>query len=561
MLLEEFSVTNYRSITSAHKIPLKDSTVLIGKNNEGKSNILKALQVAMNLLQDHANGTINKGVWTAPTDNRRYEWKRDFPIQFQQRKNNIQTVFKLVFLLNDTEILEFKKEIGCNLNGSLPLHIKIGKENETEIKVVKTGKNTKSLSTQSAKIAKFIAHKIHFNYIPAIRTDDEALELISAMVSRELRALEKEDEYLNALATITSLQKPILNNIAERVHKALSEFLPNIKSVQIDIPESARRVAFRRDFGLIIDDGIPTHIELKGDGVKSLAVLGLLKSHNLRNGASILAIEEPESHLHPGAIHQVNEIIEALTKEYQVLISTHNPLFVNRTSPKSNIIVDSGNAVPAKNISSIRDLLGIKASDNLTNANFVLVVEGAEDIVALKAILPVQSESIAKALKNNLLVIEEIGGASNLSYKLSMLKNSLCLTHVLLDNDQAGKTAYAKASSAGLADVSSVTFVNCMGMDESEFEDCIKVSVYKDEILEQFGVDLDYGKFNGKNKWSSRMELTFKHHGKPWDDTILKRLKYVLANAVSKKPKDSLDENKRHSIDAMIKSLEKMIKT
>ena len=47
MDLIEFSVTNFRSITTAHKIKLQDFTVLVGKNNEGKSNLLNALNAAM----------------------------------------------------------------------------------------------------------------------------------------------------------------------------------------------------------------------------------------------------------------------------------------------------------------------------------------------------------------------------------------------------------------------------------------------------------------------------------------------------------------------------------
>jgi len=45
MQLVNFSVTNYRSITKAHKINLQNITVLVGRNNEGKSNILMALNV------------------------------------------------------------------------------------------------------------------------------------------------------------------------------------------------------------------------------------------------------------------------------------------------------------------------------------------------------------------------------------------------------------------------------------------------------------------------------------------------------------------------------------
>lgn len=47
MELVNFSVTNFRSITKAHKVSVSDTTVLIGRNNEGKSNLLRALDVAM----------------------------------------------------------------------------------------------------------------------------------------------------------------------------------------------------------------------------------------------------------------------------------------------------------------------------------------------------------------------------------------------------------------------------------------------------------------------------------------------------------------------------------
>ena len=54
MKLVSFSVTNYRSITKAHKIAIGQYTVLLGKNNEGKSNISNALNCAMNILRAHS---------------------------------------------------------------------------------------------------------------------------------------------------------------------------------------------------------------------------------------------------------------------------------------------------------------------------------------------------------------------------------------------------------------------------------------------------------------------------------------------------------------------------
>lgn len=561
MQLVNFSATNYRSITAAHRIALSNVTVLIGKNNEGKSNLLRALEAAMLLLRQHATSEIGKNRRTYLGDTEHYIWKRDFPIQLQNRRAVTQTILKLEFLLDDAECIEFKQEIGSNLNGSLPLEIRVGKDQEPTIRLVKSGKGTKALTTKSAAVARFIAQRIYFNYIPAVRTDSATIDLINSMLSQELRSLEKDDQYLKALETIAELQQPILDELAARVQVPLQEFLPSIKSVKLEISEVSRRYSLRQNVSVVVDDGTATSLEHKGDGVKSLAALGLLKSKNARKGASILAIEEPESHLHPAAIHQVNEIIQSIAKTSQVIITTHNPLFVDRLDVKSNIIVTDGAATAAKSIASIRDLLGIKASDNLTHANYALVVEGEEDAFALKALLPALSEKIGKALKNNFLIIEPIGGAGNLSYKLSLLKNSLCATHTLLDGDDAGRNAYAKAEKDSLVSVASCTFINCMGMAEAEFEDCIDLDIYKDAVLTELGVDLASPKFRGNDKWSQRLRTTFLDQGKPFSDLLSARTKYVVASAINRNPRNALNKHKRNSIDALVSALERMVKS
>jgi putative ATP-dependent endonuclease of OLD family len=559
--LISFSATNYRSITAAHKIAFSNVTVLIGRNNEGKSNLLRALEAAMAILQRHALTDSGKSRAYYLSDTKPYVWKRDFPIQLQARRSSTQTILKVEFQLDESECLEFKSELGPTLNGSLPLEIKIGKDQEPQIRLVKSGKGTKSLASKSSAIARFIAQRIHFNYIPAVRTDSTTIELIGSLLSQELRILEKDERYLQALTTIAELQQPVLDELAARVQGPLQEFLPSISSVKLEISESGRKYSLRRDVNVVVDDGTPTNLEYKGDGVKSLAALGLLKSQNARTGASILAIEEPESHLHPAAIHQVNDIIQSISQTSQVILTTHNPLFVDRANVKSNIIVSDGGATPAKSISAIRDLLGIKASDNLTHANYALIVEGDEDAIAMKSLLPVLSEKIAKALKNNLLIVEPIGGAGNLSYKLSLLKNSLCATHALLDGDSAGREGYQKAEKDSLISVASCTFITCNGMKEAEFEDCINIDLYKDIILTELGVDLTTSKFRGNIKWSQRLRTVFLDQGKLFDDALCAKAKYLVANAIAKNPRLALNEHKRNSIDALVAALERLVRS
>ncbi len=210
MQLTQFSATNYRSITSAHKITFANVTILIGRNNEGKSNLLRALEAAMALLKQHALSSQSR-IRRTYTGDAVYQWQRDFPVQFQHRRTATQTILKLEFLLDEDECREFKEEIGSSINGSLLLEIKIGKDQEPQIRLVKSGKNTTALAAKSSQIARFVANRIHFNYIPAVRTDNTTIELISGLLSQELRTLENDTRYLKALTTIADLQRPILD--------------------------------------------------------------------------------------------------------------------------------------------------------------------------------------------------------------------------------------------------------------------------------------------------------------------------------------------------------------
>lgn len=552
MKLILFSVTNYRSVTKAHKIEIKDKTVLVGKNNEGKSNILKALNLSMEILIKHSR--------PSPFIKIPYNWQVDFPIQLQSRKSGLQSIFRLQFELNESELVEFTDKIGSKLNGIIEIEIKIDRESKFEITVPKKGKNATALTTKSSKIANFISQRIGFNYIPTIRTENHVIRIIQESLDQELATLEHDEDYIKSMKKIADLQQELLDSIAERIKDPLTEFLPSIKNIRIYILEENRRMALRKNVDVIVDDGAPTSIQYKGDGVKSLAALAMLKNKKNIKAASIIAIEEPESHLHPSAIHQLNEVINALSESNQVILTTHNPLFIARDNIKSNIVVDKGKAIPAKGIKEIRDVLGIKASDNLINASYVLVVEGEDDRISLNALLPGMSEHIGKALKNNILKIEEVGGAGNLAYKLSSLRNTLCTYHVLLDHDNAGIKAYESAEKSGLLAMKNTTFTICNGMTESEFEDCLNPDYYKSILNDEYGINLSVSEFKNKNKWSDRLKQVYLSQGKIWNENVEKRVKFSIANCINPDHDKALCKYKRTSIDALVKALEVMVK-
>lgn len=561
MRLIDFTVQNYRSITKAYKIRLQNLTVLIGKNNEGKSNLLMALNIAMQTIIYHCR--YKARIYT-PARNRRscdYDWDRDFPVQFKQRKNGLLSIFKLNFRLENDECTEFYRETGIRGNEDISIVIKFSKDNDPDITVPKRG--TSSYNNKSKEIAEFISKRIYFNYIQAVRTDKMALDVLNDIIISELYILNKDSNYIEAWERIISMQQEVLNRIASQLIEPMSVFLPQIKDIKISMQKDDHYNRYMHsNIDVIIDDGTPTSISSKGDGIKSLVALAMLKDRSVNLGASIIAIEEPESHLHSGAIHNLIDVLNNIADNNQVIITSHNPLFVQQNSLKSNILVSEGTARTAKSISEIREILGVMPSDNLQNANNVFVVEGDEDKVALNKILSNLSEKISCALKSNNLVIKPLNGAGNLSHDLNDLRTCMCNYFVLMDNDDAGRQAIEKAINNNLLKESQYKYTTCPGSKDSEFEDCLKKDIYEDIIRSEFGVDINAKGFRTREKWSDRMRDTFVFYGKSWDDTIEKKVKYLVADAIPEKIdnlSDVLIEQKSGFIDGIVLSLEKMI--
>jgi putative ATP-dependent endonuclease of OLD family len=228
----------------------------------------------------------------------------------------------------------------------------------------------------------------------------------------------------------------------------------------------------------------------------------------------ILLVEEPESHLHPKAIHQLREVLEDLRKENQIVVTTHCPLFVNRGNVASNFIVSKNQAVRARNLADIRDVLGVRASDNLRHAALVIVVEGPEDEKAIRALIGHYSPSLLAAMSNGSLAFEVLTGASKLPYALSLLQSFVCNYSIFLDDDEEGRRAYREAEQALLASSSNTTFAKCVELPETEFEDLLDPRFYAPYFQTKYGVDVTHRPFDEKKKWSDRIRFGIKTAGK-----------------------------------------------
>lgn len=571
MKLESFSVENFRSITTARKIPLSEYSLLIGANNEGKSNLLHALRVAMNVLVNwrHVVKTNRGGRTIRATSpyilSRRagYDWAQDFPIAKQKRSaKNKCTKITLEFSLTPEEIEEFSAEIGSRLNGALPIVVSFSPEG-AELSVSKPGHGGATLNKKSNKIANFISKRISFEYIPAIRTADKASSVISELLDRELAALEFDEEYSAALDKIQSIQDPIFKNLGDAIQKTVVGFLPTVSSVKIEPKREEQHRALRREINITVNDGQSTRLERKGDGVQSIVALAVMRFFSSRKesiGNNIIAIEEPESHLHPFAIHELRKVILEMADNNQIVLTSHSPLFVNPSKLENTVIVQGSRAKAAEHVGQIRDVLGVKFSDNLYNASVIGLVEGFDDVVALQKIMAARSKKIDAAFKSGTLILDHLSGASSLSQKASYYTASACQIQCLLDNDSAGVEAVNKALASKVIQNKDYNLTSTPGLPESELEDLYNIREYKSDFFDEFGVDIGKSAPGPKKlKWSDRTKRIFESSGKVWTKDIKDDTKHWLARFAAANPNKIIREETAQSLENFIKSIEKKL--
>jgi len=537
-----FSIKKYRSITKAYKVQLNDKSIFIGPNNEGKSNILHGLVLSLRTLNRVAYRRHNRKR-LMPNRYRStmydpelydYDWRRDFPVPLQDKQPHGSSEFVLEFVLTKEDRKDFRKDTKINLSSDLKLKLNFFNDGGYTYDVLMPGRAKKPLEQQYEQISRFLRTHINFQYIPAVRTTEYTINIVEQLLASELAILEEDDKYKKLLSDIERMQKPILNELSSKITKSISEFIPDVKKVSINTNRLRR--AIRQSCNVLIDDGIETDLEQKGDGIKSLTAISLVRHSSEKISKRkdlILAIEEPESHLHPRAIHRLSTVLSEISTVQQVILTTHSPLLADKVTLANNVLVNKSKARVARNIKEIRDILGVQVSDNLSTANWVLLVEGDVDKKILYTWIIAMSPELGHAFKTGKIIIDDLNGGTNLSYKLAQYKSLLCNTYVYLDDDTCGRASFDKAETKGLIGYDDVTFSICRGRRWSELEDLIEPTVYVDAIKEKFGVSLQGSSFaNTKKKWSDRVADIFRSKGKPWSEKIEMKVKNIVSDCV-----------------------------
>lgn len=461
MRLTRVALWNYRSYWTDDndpKYPLSADislapgvNYLVGPNNVGKSNLLRAIALALDptrevdLKVDRAAGK---------------SWGPQVVLEFDVGPDPKGKIKKL-----RDEVNEFEESMEGFQAPSLASQGKI----RYSVQIHDTWREEKFMTHDWDKIGKgaSASHKRK----RALETFHEVVRFVDIHSGEDLNALLDrgfKDILTNALVDEHSKAMKEAHTAREQYHEALGRvlrpvgkyiedrlrlYVPDIREVdpQPNLPPVRDALAQAQ---FIIEDAVKTSLDQKGTGVRG-AMLLLLMSFiaDSSKSAIVFGIEEPESFLHPDAHRQLGEGLERFTQrdDVSLLVTTHSPflfkpegkdlrnrIFVVRKDDEGRSTIEQDKKGKAR-----EDLLGSRALANLLDraeevpakAKMVLLVEGYFD----HAYLTLAAKKLGISLDGLHIVIGNSASNATLQAVTMAARHSPeRVVAVLFDHDENG---------------------------------------------------------------------------------------------------------------------------
>ncbi|MCF6096044.1 ATP-dependent endonuclease [Thermovorax subterraneus] len=249
----------------------------------------------------------------------------------------------------------------------------------------------------------------------------------------------KDDELKKAFLRVKEIADEVFSDVKQKISNG--SFNAAFPGTEILFQFSAdEKPDIYKNVVIYIDDGYKSLITDKGSGIQSATIIGLFSYYinyvNTKSSA-LLCLEEPELYLHPNACRTINYKLDEFLNDgkNQVIITTHSPEFLKTIEPNMNIILARKNegktAIHQLNVKKFKDVLVDNNQNEVFFADKVIVCEGYDNYI----IKWVAEELYGNKLNEENISVISVGGKDNISKFVDLTLKLRIDTYIVADFD------------------------------------------------------------------------------------------------------------------------------
>lgn len=326
IVIKDVLIQKFRSCRKTEIKNLESCTIISGKNNTGKSNILRAISLFFNeeiepnvKLDISRDCSAARGTKKEITVSIHFTLSDELKIQktIEEMENRIprDCWIKKVYYYDPSSPYLYTKKYFVN--------------------------DIESPKSDEVYVDQFVS-LFNFRYITSDRSARGVLEDNLKELQAELnyRLSQQKDKNVQknieeAINTVNDISKTFFNPISQTMSMADD----NISEVLLSAPSNIIEMIKYTSYKMILKDGEEHAESLQGSGIQSFLLFSVLvlidKNYHRKFGwkiATIWAIEEPEVFLHYDLEIKLAKYFQSLcqkkTERFQILSTTHSPVFI-----------------------------------------------------------------------------------------------------------------------------------------------------------------------------------------------------------------------------------------